>query len=241
MIVVSAPAGLFLPVALGSVCKPAVYTYVMCTHQSRWDGSEEGRGEYEDLDKLMDLFNAFGQCHHVVIRHRIEIDPPHDRDDENFVRRRNSSWAIVTMADRASAERVRDAKVMAGDHQLKIAPFDNKRAVNSTGGMQVVRLKTAIDAKPPGHYVLKCDTHGVTYKIRKCNLPKLHSKKALKALMTIWDRFPTLCVSNLPTTVKNDDLQNAFSKFGQISAICVVDSGEFCGGDAVVLALGQLL
>ena len=41
----------------------------------------------------------------------------------------------------------------------------------------------------------------------------------------IWDRFPTLFVSNLPNTVKEDDLQHAFSKFGQISANYVVDCG----------------
>ena len=98
-----------------------------------WDGSEHGVGAFENEEALRQIFSAFGVFSFSVIRHRIQAEE--NGGSDQLV---NSSWALVTMGDRASAERVleqADGTVMAGDTALVIALYSPEKAKASLGGM----------------------------------------------------------------------------------------------------------
>ena len=99
-----------------------------------WDGTEHGVGAFENEEALRQIFSAFGVFSFAVIRHRIQAED----DGSNQV---NSSWALVTMGDRASADRVlleqqADGTVMAGDTALVISLYSPEKAKASLGGMR---------------------------------------------------------------------------------------------------------
>jgi hypothetical protein len=57
-----------------------------------WDGTPQGHGVYETPSELMALFEPYGGCRHVYVRHRISADS-----------KVNTSWALVTMETVAGA------------------------------------------------------------------------------------------------------------------------------------------
>ena len=102
-----------------------------------WDGTPVGVGEFESEAKLRALFGFAGQIVGVHIRHRIS----HASAD-------NTSWAVITFATQAMAERALDKArgsagdnqgIMAGTEPLEVTLFDSKRAAQSKGGMATVR------------------------------------------------------------------------------------------------------
>ena len=93
-----------------------------------WDGTEEGRGTYENEQALAKIFAPFGQCLSVKIRHRIDVADG-----------ANTSWALVTMATSDAAEAALAAPaVMAGKNKLKLTRFNKKMAKNSQGAMRTL-------------------------------------------------------------------------------------------------------
>ena len=97
-----------------------------------WDGTDEGTGVYESVEALSKLFSAYGRILDATVRHRIEGGE-------------NTSWAVVTMEDAASASRVLDAAasspIMAGSSRLRVTLFNKHLADTSTGMMSSVRRK----------------------------------------------------------------------------------------------------
>jgi hypothetical protein len=95
-----------------------------------WDGTPEGRGTYEEEEQLGHVFRQFGEFVQATVRHRIDGAG------------RNTSWALVTMADAASAERALEVeRVMAGGTQLHLTRFDPATARTSTGMMADIRRR----------------------------------------------------------------------------------------------------
>jgi len=93
-----------------------------------WDGTEEGRGTYENEQALAKIFAPFGQCLSVKIRHRIDVADG-----------ANTSWALVTMATSDAVEAALAAPaVMAGQNKLKLTRFNKKMAKNSQGAMRTL-------------------------------------------------------------------------------------------------------
>ena len=89
-----------------------------------WDGTEDGVGTYENEEALRALFSPFGEVVTAVIRHRVDK-----------IAQENTSYALVTMGDEASCERVLAAGVTAGATSLLITKFDQQTASSSKGGM----------------------------------------------------------------------------------------------------------
>ena len=88
-----------------------------------WDGTQTGCGTYESEEALERIFQSFGTCVQVAIRHRIEDDA-------------NTSWALVTMSDATSVDRALVApSVMAGTSELQLTRFDPNQTAASTGVM----------------------------------------------------------------------------------------------------------
>jgi hypothetical protein len=90
-----------------------------------WDGVVDSPGWFEDESRLKDLFLPYGEVLSVAVRHRIQDGA-------------NTSWALVTMANNASAELVLGGTVRAGETVLTINPFNKKAAAKSTGMMAAV-------------------------------------------------------------------------------------------------------
>jgi hypothetical protein len=91
-----------------------------------WDGTKTGCGTYESEEALERVFQSFGTCTRVTIRHRITDGA-------------NTSWALVTMSDSASVDRALAApSVMAGRSELQLTRFDTKQAAASKGQMSQV-------------------------------------------------------------------------------------------------------
>lgn len=99
-----------------------------------WDGTPEGVGAFESEPALRTVFARFGHMVQATVRHRI---------DE--VSGANTSWALVTMLDKASAERAVEAAVVggpgvyAGTQRLVVTRFSKSVADSSTGQMSTVR------------------------------------------------------------------------------------------------------
>ena len=92
-----------------------------------WDGTEEGKGDYESEAALRKIFERFGYFQNAMIRHRVQNG-------------KNTSWALVTMADEAAVERALAAHakqpVMAGRQELVLTRFSKAQGESSTGGMK---------------------------------------------------------------------------------------------------------
>jgi hypothetical protein len=87
-----------------------------------------GVGLYENEFALRAVFSDYGDVRAISIRHRIESN-------------NNTSWALVTMADNASAARVLDAaQVKIGKYRLTINSFSRRMAKESTGAMQRISV-----------------------------------------------------------------------------------------------------
>jgi hypothetical protein len=104
-----------------------------------WDGTDEGRGTYEDKDKLCELFSAFGEVLQATVRHRIHSDGRGGRT--------NTSWALVTMLTAESATRAIESGVTIGSTKLKLTRFNESIAGSSTGGMTAVHKTAKVAAK----------------------------------------------------------------------------------------------
>jgi hypothetical protein len=72
-----------------------------------WDRTVEGKGTYEDKDKLWGIFEQYGRVDSVHVCHRVQ----EDREDGDL---RNTSWALVTMGSVATA-----AKALQADWSQK--------------------------------------------------------------------------------------------------------------------------
>ena len=92
-----------------------------------WDGTEEGKGDYESEAALRKIFERFGYFQNAMVRHRVQDG-------------KNTSWALVTMADEAAVERALAAHakqpVMAGRQELVLTRFSKAQGESSTGGMK---------------------------------------------------------------------------------------------------------
>jgi hypothetical protein len=109
--------------------------------QSGWDGTVGGRGTYENVEALTKIFSKFGTVVGATIRHRINKDGKKMEDEEmntdpstRVDNGENTSWALVTMSDKAGVDRVVNAKVvMAGDTALKCTRYSKKWASKKIG------------------------------------------------------------------------------------------------------------
>ena len=96
-----------------------------------WNGNAEGRGEYESEPKLRELFAFAGAVVAVYVRHRIDMETGE-----------NTSWALITFASKAMAEKALEKAegldggdgIMAGTVRLQVTRFSSKQAARSTGG-----------------------------------------------------------------------------------------------------------
>ena len=95
-----------------------------------WDGTDEGRGDYESEAALSEVFSAYGKFHRAEIHHRIE-------------RGKNTSWALVTMSDKDSADRIlaaaATAPIMAGSSSVLVTPHREKHAQLSADALAKMR------------------------------------------------------------------------------------------------------
>jgi hypothetical protein len=110
-----------------------------------WDGTDDGEGEYESEDALAQLFGRFGEVVQVTIRHRIQ--DPNSPVEKLRGPRANTSWALVTMADKLSADQAVAASeaeegLMAGTGRLKVTHFSKDVAKTSTGKMGSLSPRT---------------------------------------------------------------------------------------------------
>ena len=86
-------------------------------------------GDFETEEGLRQAFSAYGKFSSALVR---------QRTDEVG---NNTSWALVTMGDEASADRALAATVKNGKRALEINRYSVKRADSSTGGMAEARRK----------------------------------------------------------------------------------------------------
>ena len=96
-----------------------------------WDGTPDGKGDYESEAALKALFRPFGDCQQATIRHRITDGA-------------NTSWALVTLSDASTVDRIlkshAEAPLFAGKTKLVLTRFSPTQAKQSTGGMNNVML-----------------------------------------------------------------------------------------------------
>lgn len=106
-----------------------------------WDGTDQGRGTFENEGALSDIFSVFGAFVNCIIRHKIQ-DPNHKVEKDRGPRA-NTSWALVTMGDQKSVDLAlkcaAEGAVRAGEAQLEVKKFDKKIAIASKGGMALAR------------------------------------------------------------------------------------------------------
>jgi hypothetical protein len=75
-----------------------------------WDGSTTGVGEYESEAALRGLFSRYGRFLQATVRHRVKEG-------------KNSSWALVTMADQMAVERILASQpILAGKSLAALPP-----------------------------------------------------------------------------------------------------------------------
>ena len=91
-----------------------------------WDGTPDGKGDYESEEALKLMFGVFGSFKQATIRHKIS-------DGEN------TSWALVTMGDAAAVDAIlqshAEAPIYAGETKLVLNRFSPTKANLSTGGI----------------------------------------------------------------------------------------------------------
>ena len=110
---------------------PGSQIHVRGVGKHGWNGKAEGRGEYESEPKLRALFAFAGAVVGVHVRHRIDMETGE-----------NTSWALITFATKAMAEKALEKAegldggdgIMAGTVQLQVTRFSSKQAARSTGG-----------------------------------------------------------------------------------------------------------
>lgn len=99
-----------------------------------WDGTPDGKGDYENEAALKMLFQPFGDFRQATIRHRITDG-------------QNTSWALVTMGNAAAVDSIlqshAEAPIFAGNTKLVLNRFSQTQAKLSTGGMANVRQQDA--------------------------------------------------------------------------------------------------
>jgi hypothetical protein len=76
-----------------------------------WDQSPEGTGTYENEEELVRLFSTFGEVVDATVEHVV-------------TKGINTSFALVTMDEPLSVDRIVSTMVMAGDEQLRIVRFE---------------------------------------------------------------------------------------------------------------------
>ena len=106
-----------------------------------WDGTDEGTGEYEDVEALRKLLLKYGELMQATVRHRIQ--DPESPEPKMRGPRANASWALVTMKDKAAADKVfavseSDPGLWAGENRLKVTRFSADLAKKSKGKMSSV-------------------------------------------------------------------------------------------------------
>ena len=88
-------------------------------------GIGAGDGEYESVEALEQIFAEYGEFHQATIRHRVQDG-------------QNTSWALVTMKNAASANRALEAAasgaVMAGDTPLVVTMYSAKIMAETSDG-----------------------------------------------------------------------------------------------------------
>jgi hypothetical protein len=101
-----------------------------------WDGTAEGKGDFEDEDALTRLFSSFGTCVQSTVRHRIDATAE-----------KNTSWAIVTMGSKVAADlAVAADMIMAGTEPLVVNLFSPATAATSTVRPKKCSPNTYLDA-----------------------------------------------------------------------------------------------
>ncbi len=132
-----------------------------------WDGTPDGKGDYENEAALKRLFEPFGDFRQATIRHRI--------DDG-----KNSSWALVTMGNAATVDAIlqshTEAPIFAGRAKLVLNRFSQTKAKLSTGGMSTIRQQDAERRNWPQWL-----------KNAKSQHPKLHTAE-IKSLRSVFER-----------------------------------------------------
>lgn len=93
-------------------------------------GSTAEPGVYEDAQALRTIFEEYGQFRDALIRHRVDKETG-----------KNTSYALVTMCDVESAQRVLDAAATVGvlrpdGVKLQVSSFEAKTAMKSSGAMR---------------------------------------------------------------------------------------------------------
>jgi hypothetical protein len=124
-------------------------TQIHCRHigVEGWDGTDDGRGTYEDEERLCELFSPFGKVLQATVRHRIQDPNNSGRAEKTKGPRANTSWALVTMLDTESADRAIQVGVTAGSTELKLTRFNQALADSSSGGMVAVQQAARLAAK----------------------------------------------------------------------------------------------
>eukprot|EP01047_Picozoa_sp_COSAG01_P073165 COSAG01_NODE_11842_length_1848_cov_8.038308_2_plen_324_part_00 len=95
----------------GHAAKPNTQMLVYRIGLYGWDESPEGQGIYENEVELVRLFSTFGEVVDATVQHVV---------DKGI----NTSWALVTMDEPLSVDRIVSTMVMAGDEQLRIVRFE---------------------------------------------------------------------------------------------------------------------
>lgn len=105
---------------------PSAMLHVRGIGNDGWDGTPDGKGDYENEAALKTLFQPFGDFRQATIRHRIEDG-------------QNTSWALVTMGNAAAIDAIlqshAEAPIFAGNTKLVLNRFSKTQAKLSTGGM----------------------------------------------------------------------------------------------------------
>ena len=96
---------------------------------------KDSNGKYDSENALRKVFSEYGEFVQATVRHRISEDGT------------NTSWALVTMVDKAAADRAINATVMAGDTVLTVRRFDTDIAKTSTGAMKHQSFQNALAGK----------------------------------------------------------------------------------------------
>lgn len=116
-----------------------------------WDGTQDGKGEFENENALRNIFSEFGTFVGARIRHRIQASTNVDDILEDRLEQ-NTSWALVTMGDAKSVDRALEAAqggtrdyphgIMAGTHKLTLSRFSKSQAEASQGAMANIAALT---------------------------------------------------------------------------------------------------
>ena len=156
------------------------------------DGTKDGIGDSESERALREIFQPFGEFWHATVRHRIE-------------KGKNTSWALVTMGTALAVDRVLAApevRTPAGT-VLKVTKFDNKQAVDSSGGMKAIKTGALLIVKT-------CDTKG--------ELERKQNNKQEGALANVWQSSRALVANNFGfNPAQSHKIQPGFSQVLQVA------------------------